>query len=200
MTLHRKIALAVFVLAVAIALWLAGQPSSPPDASMSVLSYSNRRGFLVAQVLVTNTGRSVVSYGAWGSTPYGWIEAETGTGSTNLDMAPNFTGSTIVLHPRRTQFFSLYMPSDTVRWRCGFTIRTATGRERVAFRLIRIGVDRAVRPVREALIWLLDCLLPNNRHRMPERELESEWFNVTFAVDELPATSGAGVPRVLATI
>ena len=128
-----------------IALWLMfawrQQPSSVVKASITLVSYTDftmpnpdtnvfvypgRGHWLRAQMKLKNEGKATISYGAWGDEPYGWANAQTCKGLTNgylsIYLAPHFTGGTAVLYPGSNAMFWVFLPMDTVRWQCGFSV------------------------------------------------------------------------------
>jgi hypothetical protein len=149
-----------------------------PAVALTVVGYTNRANFLVAQISLTNIGTAAVSYGAWGDIPYGWMKAQTTAGWTNDRMAPPFTGSILIVRPRSGAAFSLALPRGTVRWQCGFAVRTASFRERTVERLFELGLlSRADRiPICGRLLDLVLDLLPSRRG--PELEFKSSLFEL----------------------
>ena len=139
-----------------IALWLMfawrHQPNAVPIASITLLGYRSfamtDRGpnvyvypgpghWIQAQMNLKNEGRESISFGAWGDEPYGWANAETTQGLTNGYMAPRFTGGTFVLAPGSNANFWVVLPTDTTRWQCGFSVETASVRERATWQVLR---------------------------------------------------------------
>lgn len=168
----------VGAMAMALALGVRHRQSPAPDIAVNLMGYTNLGGFLVAGMQVTNKGLGSVIYGAWGSIPYGWVKAQTITGWTNGRMAPPFTGSILIMPPESSQAFSFALPGGTLRWRCGFCIRTANVRERTACRLFDLGVSSRVDriPICGRLLDLLLDILPSKTE--PEHEFQSALFEV----------------------
>jgi hypothetical protein len=148
--LRRRAAVIVAGLGAVIAgvLWTIGpRPSTAPAVALIVAGYTNSPHFLVAQVSLTNKGIAAVSYGAWGPIPYGWVKAQTAIGWTNKELAPHFTGGTVVIPPGAAQTFSVVLPAATLRWQCGFSVRKATIRERAVWSLFRSRLPHRIYPM-----------------------------------------------------
>ena len=126
------------------------QPSPVPVASISLVSYTSitisqpdtnvfvypgRGSWLEARMQLKNKGPTSISYGAWCDEPYGWATAQTPEGSTNGYLAPHFTGGTVVLPPGSNATFRVWLPPDTLDWQCGFSVATASVRERAFSRI-----------------------------------------------------------------
>ena len=162
----------------ALALGVRHRQTPAPDIALNLLGYTNRGSYLVAEMQVTNKGPGSVTYGAWGSIPYGWVKAQTAVGWTNDRMAPPFTGSILIVRPGSSAAFSLALPRGTLRWKCGFCVGTATVRERTAWRLFELGifsrVDRI--PICDRLLGLLLDLLSSKTKR--SLDFESDLFEV----------------------
>jgi hypothetical protein len=149
---------------------------------------------LVAQLSLTNIGTAAVSYGAWGSIPYGWVRVQTTAGWTNDRMAPPFTGSILIVRPRSGAAFSLALPQGTVRWQCGFSVGTPSLRERTTWRLLELGLlSRADHiPICGRLLDLVLDLLPSKRG--PELEFKSSLFEVDAPLHNPASAVDGGIP------
>jgi hypothetical protein len=108
---------------------------SNPDTNVFV--YPGRGKWLEARVELKNKGITAISYGAWGDEPYGWATAVTPDGTTNGFLAPHFTGGTALLAPGSKKVFWVCLPPDTLKWECGFSVATASARERAFSRLVQ---------------------------------------------------------------
>lgn len=143
------------IIATLAGMWLAfawyHPPTLVPAASIRLVSYTNfttsnpgrddivypgTGSWLQAQMVLTNEGRVSISYAAWGNEPYGWANVETGHGKTNGYLAPPFTGGTALLRPRSVAKFWVILPTNTLRWQCGFEIDAASVRERGIWRVL----------------------------------------------------------------
>jgi hypothetical protein len=177
----------VFGAVIAAILWTIGpRPSTTPSVALTLVGYTNSAHFLVAQVSLTNAGRTAVSYEAWGPIPYGWVKAQTATGWTNTELAPNFTGGTVVVLPGACENFRVVLPAATLRWQCGFSVRRATIRERAASIILSSRLPYRVYPVCE---WFLG-FLPN---RLPsEQDFDSEVFQVSPPAHNVRSGVAAG--------
>jgi hypothetical protein len=178
----------------ALALGVRHRQSPAPDIAVSLVGYTNRGGFLVAELQVTNKGLGSVIYGAWGSIPFGWVKAQTTTGWTDGRMAPPFTGSILVVPPKSSEAFAFALPGGTLRWRCGFCIRTANVRERTACRLFDLGVSSRVDriPICGRLLDLLLDLLPSKTE--PEHQFQSALFEVGDSGHNPASPVDGGIP------
>jgi hypothetical protein len=107
---------------------------SNPDTNVFV--YPGRGSWLRAQMVLTNEGRASISYGAWGDEPYGWAKVETVQGTTNGYLAPPFTGGTALLRPGCAAKFWVILPTNAMRWECGFDTESASLRERAIWRVL----------------------------------------------------------------
>jgi hypothetical protein len=65
---------------------------SPPHTN--VLVNPGKVSWIRTHMVLTNEGRVSISYGAWGSQPYGWVRVWTPQGTEDDRLAPPFTGST----------------------------------------------------------------------------------------------------------
>jgi hypothetical protein len=92
--------------------------------------------WLRAMMELKNEGNVSISYGAWGDEPYGWANAQTAQGLTNGFLAPPFTGGTVVLAPGSNALFWVDLPWGTTRWDCGFSVETASVRDRAVWKII----------------------------------------------------------------
>ena len=151
----RCLLFATVTVATLVGTWLAfawlHPPASPPKASIRLVGYTSltmsnpdtnvfcypgRGSWLQAQMLLTNEGRVGISYGAWDHEPYGWANVQTEQAMTNGYLAPPFTGDTDLLRPNSSTTFSVFLPTNTVHWQCGFTIETTSLRESVYWRIL----------------------------------------------------------------
>jgi hypothetical protein len=168
--------LLVLLGAIILAVWLSyiwrHPPSSAPVASITLLGYTNitmsdpdsshftypeRGEWLRARMNLKNEGKVSISYAAWGSEPYGWAKAETPQGLTNGCLAPPFTGGIAVLAPGSNAVFGVWLPADTIRWECGFSVETASVRDRAIGKLVDAHqTSDFLAPV----VWSV-CLLPD---------------------------------------
>jgi hypothetical protein len=132
-------------------------PTSVPVASITLLGYTNitvsypegsrfvypeRGEWIRARINLKNEGNVSISYRAWGSEPYGWANAQTDQGPTNGYLAPTFTGGIVVLAPGSNAVFGVWLPAGTVRWECGFSVETASVRDRAVDKLIQAHLGR----------------------------------------------------------
>lgn len=163
------------------------EPSSAPAVGIVVLNYTSPKtnstlsGYWVhAVVAFTNKGTSSVTYQCWGWVPYGWVNAQTGTGTTNGYLAPPFTGGYAVVRPKSSTTFDILLPAETLKWQCGFSIHRASTRERALF--TRFG--NAICALHWAPEWTIR-LLPDNAG--PECGFKSDEFVTGFAVSDKSA-------------
>lgn len=134
-------------------------PSSRPLATITLIGYTiinvrqpdpnifvfpGRGKWLEAKMCLTNEGSEDISYGAWGDEPYGWAKAQTDEGMTNGYLAPPFTGDTAVLRPGSSITFIVDLPTNTVKWQCGFDVATSSLRERAIWRILDSKLYRAL--------------------------------------------------------
>ena len=165
-----------FIAAALAGVWLAfawhHPPTAAPTASIHLIGYTNftmsdsdtnafvypgRGSWLRAQMVLTNEGGVSISYDAWGNEPYGWANVQTDRGTTNGYLAPRFTGGTALLRPGSAAGFWVILPTNTLRWQCGFTVETASVRERAIWRVLESGFYRSAL---EPLLYPVR-LLPN---------------------------------------
>jgi hypothetical protein len=181
------------VLSLGLWLELTGQhqPAAKPVASITLVAYTNvtmsnpdtnvicipgRGTRLRAKMRLRNDGGGAIAYAAWGDWPFGWANAETDQGATNGDLAPRFTGGTVVLPSGSNILFRVYLPTNTVRWQCGFSVWTSSARENVRWKLIQTRPPPPLRPLRGFFYGLLLRLPPAKPG--PEIEIKSELFEV----------------------
>ena len=106
-------------------------------------------------MLLTNEGAVSVSYASWGTEPYGWAHAQTAIRWTNGELAPHFTGSSTLVRPHSSSTFRVWLPAGTLRWQCGFSVRSASIRERAAARMFDIGWWNRLSPLSDWGLRLL---------------------------------------------
>lgn len=172
---HVRIAVVTAGIAVALtSMWLAfawhPPPASAPAARIHLIGYTNftmsnpdtnvffypgRGSWLLAQMVLTNQGRVSISYGAWGDEPYGWAKVETDRGTTNGYLAPRFTGGVAILRPGGAAKFWVILPTNALRWQCGFPIEAASVRERAIWKVLE---NKFYRRVPEPLFYPLRLL------------------------------------------
>ena len=126
---------------------------SEPDTNVSC--YPERGSWLSAHMLLTNEGHVTISYGAWGNEPYGWAKVQTGQGTTNGYLAPPFTGDTVLLKPGCAARFSVTLPTNALTWECGFSVETASLRERAIRRVLESKFGRRIPEILFAPMHLL---------------------------------------------
>jgi hypothetical protein len=178
----RRGFIVIFAVLLVLVLIINNRPPPVPDISLNLLGYTNRNGYLIAEMKITNVGQSSVSYDAWGGIPRGWLQSETATGTTNDNMAPLFRGGLIVLRPGNAVAFSLALPQDSLRWKCGFSFSASSARERLADRMIRAGFFRnSIKPLETISRWFLQCV--PGKHQS-ERQFESKPFDVPAAAEK----------------
>jgi hypothetical protein len=144
-------------------------PADKPVLNVMVLGYTNWHGFLCARVRVTNVGSCSVSYDSAATAPGGWLKTESASGWAE-DGLGAFTGSLVVLDPGSNVVFSAVMPTKTLRWQFGFSVRAASLRERAFWEEQRGWLGRL--PV----LGEWPRLLPDRRGA--EQELRSEIFDL----------------------
>jgi hypothetical protein len=128
---------------------------NPPNTNIFV--FPGRGSWISAKMILTNEGSVSISYGAWGSEPYGWANVETTQGKTNGYLAPPFTGGTAVLRPGQAITFSVTLPTNTLQWQCGFDVETASVRDRA---IQRVFENRLYSKIPE-ICWYPIRLLPD---------------------------------------
>jgi hypothetical protein len=191
MRYRRRLFFAAVIIAVLAGILVATykrQPVSAPKARIIFLSYTNftmnppdtnvfvfpgRGSWMRAKMILTNEGSVSISYGAWGSEPYGWANVETAQGKTNGYLAPPFTGGTAVLRPGQAITFSVTLPTNTLQWQCGFDVETASVRERA---IQRVFENRLYSKIPE-ICWYPVRLLPDKGG--PATEVRSQTLNIT---------------------
>ena len=172
---RRRTALVVgvFVVGVVVLLLpLQHRPRAMPVVRLGLIGYTNSARTLQAYVSLTNAALVSLSYGEWGSLPHHWIKAETATRPIKYSILPVARAGTGVVEPGSNEVFRLDLPADTVRWKCGFSVRTASLGERMAGRVIKIASQSGLYPLCRRLLQLVPY-----RPR-PEQEFESEWLEV----------------------
>jgi hypothetical protein len=133
-----------------------------------------------AQMMLKNEGNVSISYGAWGITPYGWKTVQTDQGATNGDLAPPFTGGTIVLFPGSNRTFSVLLPTNTTRWQCGLSVYTASLRDRAVWKLFPTFLGKWFP---QPCIWAIQAL----PYEMgPKAEVKSKSIEVGRGFGNLP--------------
>lgn len=153
---------------------------NPPNTNVFV--FPGRGSWVGAKMLLTNEGTVSISYGAWGSEPYGWASVETAQGKTNGYLAPPFTGGTAVLRPGDAITFSVALPTNTLQWQCGFDIEAASVRERTIWRVFE---NKLASKVPE-LCWYPLRWLPDKTG--PVIELKSQIMEITNRTPETHKT------------
>ena len=123
-------------------------------------------------------GRSSVTYDGQATGPSGWIKAELTNGWTDESLS-SMTGATEILRPGSSVVFYTTVPTNALRWKFGFAVRTPSLRERAYF-WVPNGWWNRVYPICE---W--PRLLPYKTG--PECEIRSEVF-------ELGQTNSATTP------
>jgi hypothetical protein len=154
---------------------------SNPDTN--VFCFPERGSWLSAHMMLTNEGHVTISYGAWGNEPYGWANVQTGQGTTNGYLAPPFTGGTVLLKPGCATRLSVTLPINALTWECGFSIETASVRERAISRVLESKYGRKMPEVLFAPMQLL------SDKAGPSVELKSGPFEITNLVAS-PRTNG----------
>lgn len=115
--------------------WVGYTNSTLNPTNPSAICYPGRGKWLDAKMRLKNEGNENISFGAWGSEPYGWANVETDQGLTNGYLAPPFTGGNAILRPGSTTTFWVTLPTNTVRWQCGFNVETTSLRDRAIWRI-----------------------------------------------------------------
>jgi hypothetical protein len=197
MRLLKKIAILMLVAGILIGAWLGfvwhHPPTVPPAGRLYLLSYSNipipnpgknsmvypdPGNWIRVQMLLTNEGNTSLTYDAWVKWPKGWANVETSQGTTNGYLAPNFTGSWVVLRPGSVVQFSVYLPTNTLRWQCGFDIETASMKARTIKGILD---SKFYRMVPKWLEWLFYPVLWLPDEAGPTLELKSASFEISDA-------------------
>jgi hypothetical protein len=147
--------------------------------TLNVTGYTNQDDWFIAKVALTNMGTVAVTYSGWSSIPCGFITAQTVTGWTNVQIGPRIPGSMMVLVARSSDAFEVALPTNTLRWQCHFSLRSATRRELVKWRF-RFLPARVATPV----FSLFDRRLAPLSHRLPpeEQDFDSDIFEVSASV------------------
>jgi hypothetical protein len=168
------------------------RPSSVPVASIVLVGYTNiilsnpdtnvlvfpgRGKWVRATMTLKNRGPLSICYPAWANEPYGWATAQTPDGSTNGYLAPHFTGGIAVLPAGSNAMFWVYLPPDTLSWECGFSVETASVRERAISKLFQ---TRVWAPLQPLCGWALR-LLPDKTG--PELEVTSRKLKIAESAD-----------------
>jgi len=148
-----------------LALWLLvghARPSAAPVASINLIGYTNftmsepntnvdvhpaRGDWIEARMSLKNEGTASISYGVWGGEPFGWAKTQTDRGLTNGYLSPYFTRETAVLSPGSNAVFWVLLPTNTLRWECGFNVYTATARERAVWKMSHVQIPRLLDPL-----------------------------------------------------
>jgi hypothetical protein len=188
-------------LAVGLSLARRHQPALVPVASITLVGYTNfimsdpdknvylypgRGSWLKAHMKLRNEGKASIAYGAWGDEPYGWATAQTPHGSTNGYLAPHFTGGIAVLPPGSSANFWVCLPPDTLSWQCGFSVGTASVRERAFSTICQLRVWSPLQPL---CVWSMRSL-PDKPG--PEVQLMSGLLRVS---EDLRALAHKDEPR-----
>src|SRR5262245_52668021 len=131
----RKIAfaLALLVLAGILSLQIAGIPSAEkPAIAISVLGYTNWHEYVCPRIRLTNRGSSSVSFDGRATGPSGWLKVESANGWAGGPLS-SMTGATEMLRAGSSVVFYAVVPTRALRWQFGFSVRTASLRERAYF-------------------------------------------------------------------
>jgi hypothetical protein len=131
----RKTAFALALLAFAgvVSLKIAGSPSAEkPAIAISVLGYTNWHEYVHPRIRLTNRGSSSISYDGRATGPSGWLKVESTNGWADEPLS-SMTGATEMLRPGASVVFYTMVPTNTLRWQFGFSVRTASLRERAYF-------------------------------------------------------------------
>lgn len=161
-------------------------PSTRPTVTLTVLGYTNVTDYsshafhqgewIRAQLAMTNEGNMSVSYTDTGDgrTPGGWIKAQTKSGWTNGPLSWHLSPVFVLVRPKASITFSAWLPAGTLRWQCGFGIRTASLKERLAWRSFENRWWNRIGPIG----WWVIKQLPNKTG--PEQEFKSDEYEVIF--------------------
>ncbi len=169
--------LALLAVALIVSFRIAGRPSAEtPAIAISIVGYTNWHEYVCPRIRLTN--HSSVTYDGRATGPSGWMKVELTNGWTDKPLS-SMIGATEILRPGSSVDFWTVVPTNALRWHFGFTVRTASLRERVYFRVPGGWWDR-VHPVCE---W--PRLLSHKTG--PQCEIKSEVF-------ELGETNGASAP------
>ena len=171
---HRAaLVVGVFVIGITVLLLtLQHGPRATPVIRLGLIGYTNGARTLWAYVSLTNAGLVSISYGEWGSLPHHWIKAETASRPIRYSIYPVLRVGTGVVQPGSNEVFRLDLPADTVRWKYGFSVRTASIAERMAGRVIKVASQSGLYPFCRRLLQFV----PHGPR--PEQEFESEWLEV----------------------
>jgi hypothetical protein len=158
MKLRRRLVVfsAVALIGLVACIRLAFGRSPQPSASMRLIEYEFRQNCIVAWVALTNDGPCTFAYGNRG------VDCRV---VATVDGHPtNYTNhcgtvSEVVFHLHMSTGFTVTLPLRTQAWRCYFSCRPPSLRDRAVERVTQVALEKRVYP---ALVWLAR-LLPSGR-------------------------------------
>lgn len=177
----RKLALIVTICLLAgivgVYLWLRRAPAFP-SASIQLVGYKTNKEWIVATIILTNTGTSALSYEA----SYGafcQVIARVQGIKTNFVSggAPLSMSWEDVVWPSRSSNIHVFLPLGTETWRCTIPVRGTSSRIRV-FTYLR--ESKLPSPLKKISYWGVP-LFPLNES--DERKVQSE--NYQFPTNQL---------------
>jgi hypothetical protein len=145
------------------------KPAPKPVAAVTILCYTNlsyKKGgdFLGARVMLVNNGTASMSLNLspFDGTPYPSVGAETPSGWTNYKMG-GMTASCELLRPGSNYVFTVWLPTNALRWKLSFYVSTASIRERAFWRMVDYRVGD---PLFRVLEWPMMLLPGEPRERL----------------------------------
>jgi hypothetical protein len=165
-----------------VAVWNLGQSESS-TVTVKVLGYSRLSDTdsndaspgtgIRAEVLLRNNGTASIRYSpaSTASEPHGWVNARTPAGWIRAEIGSPSKEFFNLVRPGSNITFTVSLPVNTIEWKYGVYIRSASLRERAGMKMYEMNMWRF-----GALSRVVIRCFPH--HPGPERELESDLFEV----------------------
>jgi len=165
--------------AAAICIILAWNHRPPPvsGVSIKVLSYdhfsepipndSPAGTGIPVEVSLINKGEATIRYAM---PPSGWLLFQTATGWSRCHFGSASTEDFNLIRPGSNFTFAVVLPESTKYWKCSLSLRTATARERAAFKMMDLDLWRRFGTMCKHVLRLFP------HQTASEREFESDLF------------------------
>ena len=203
MRVRRKLLLALLAAAIALSLVVLWNrsPSELSNVGIELLGYSNSSDAGVndslssngirAELSLKNNGRASIRYtpSSGPYQPHGWVMARTSSGWIRTQIGLPSTDLFNLVRPGSNITFAVSLPTDTLEWKCGFFLRSASPRERAAMQMFDMNLW-------SRFGFFCRCVIrffPH--HPVPENEFETDLFEVPRH-NEAGAEDG-GIPSLL---
>src|SRR5437870_5712469 len=184
MRVRRRPQLALLAAAIALSLVVLWNrsPSELSNVRIELFGYSNSSDAGVndslssngirAELSLKNNGTASVRYapGSGPYEPYGWVMAWTSSGWIRTQIGSPSTDLFNLVRPGSNITFAVSLPADTLEWKCGFFLRSASTRERAAMKMFDMNLWSRFGFFCRCVIRLFP------HHPVPEKEFETDLF------------------------